>query len=240
MPVIKRLPMPTSRRKDGLLVHSRNVQSQCGEDGILEFIFSMILPPPVPETLRTCVEVGSWDGKHLSNSYNLLNRPAGLAGDAGVCAVGEWAGLLIEADAARSDEAAKFYAGRHAVRCITAMVGLDGNQSLDNLIRDHLPKESSDDIDFLSIDVDGEIHPPSLPLFLTASTNALHDAASADMTRHVPARLVSAERHPLLICVGIDYWIWEGLRLYRPKVVCIEFNPTIPYASLFSARDVVG
>jgi hypothetical protein len=27
---------------------------------------------------------------------------------------------------------------------------------------------------------------------------------------------------------GVDYWVWESLRNFRPKVVCIEFNPTIP------------
>lgn len=28
---------------------------------------------------------------------------------------------------------------------------------------------------------------------------------------------------------GNDYYIWESLRRYRPKVVIIEFNPTIPH-----------
>ena len=27
---------------------------------------------------------------------------------------------------------------------------------------------------------------------------------------------------------GNDYYIWESLNNYKPKVVCIEFNPTIP------------
>jgi len=27
---------------------------------------------------------------------------------------------------------------------------------------------------------------------------------------------------------GCDYWIWDSLVLYYPKVVCIEFNPTMP------------
>ena len=27
---------------------------------------------------------------------------------------------------------------------------------------------------------------------------------------------------------GADYWIFEGLQKYRPKVIVIEFNPTIP------------
>ena len=27
---------------------------------------------------------------------------------------------------------------------------------------------------------------------------------------------------------GMDYWILESLRKYKPKVICIEFNPSIP------------
>jgi hypothetical protein len=29
---------------------------------------------------------------------------------------------------------------------------------------------------------------------------------------------------------GVDYWIFESLTLFRPKIVCVEFNPTIPNA----------
>jgi hypothetical protein len=27
---------------------------------------------------------------------------------------------------------------------------------------------------------------------------------------------------------GLDYWVFESLKIYKPKVICIEFNPTIP------------
>ncbi len=37
---------------------------------------------------------------------------------------------------------------------------------------------------------------------------------------------------------GCDYHIWESLKSHRPKVVCIEFNPTIPNGLRFvQARD---
>lgn len=37
---------------------------------------------------------------------------------------------------------------------------------------------------------------------------------------------------------GVDYYIFESLREYRPKVICIEFNPTIPNVVDFvQARD---
>lgn len=32
---------------------------------------------------------------------------------------------------------------------------------------------------------------------------------------------------------GVDYWIWDSLSDHRPKVVCIEYNPTIPEAVSF-------
>jgi hypothetical protein len=37
---------------------------------------------------------------------------------------------------------------------------------------------------------------------------------------------------------GVDYHIFESLRTYRPKVICVEFNPTIPNTVDFvQARD---
>jgi len=37
---------------------------------------------------------------------------------------------------------------------------------------------------------------------------------------------------------GMDYWILKSLISYRPKVICIEFNPTIPNAvSFVQAND---
>lgn len=56
-------------KNDGLLDYRRNVTSQCGEDGIIEKIFEMI-----GARNKWCVEFGAYDGKHLSNSYNLINR----------------------------------------------------------------------------------------------------------------------------------------------------------------------
>ncbi len=37
---------------------------------------------------------------------------------------------------------------------------------------------------------------------------------------------------------GMDYFVWEGLRAFRPSVVVIEFNPTVPNDVLFvQAKD---
>jgi hypothetical protein len=32
---------------------------------------------------------------------------------------------------------------------------------------------------------------------------------------------------------GLDYHVWESLQLYRPTVVCIEFNPVVPNDVIF-------
>ena len=53
-----------------LLKYQSNVESQNGEDGILTHIFSIL--PPVEK--RYCVEFGAWDGKHLSNCFNLVHN----------------------------------------------------------------------------------------------------------------------------------------------------------------------
>lgn len=78
-----------------LLRHARDLTSQGGEDGILEELFRR-LPMPTDGLPRSCIEVGSWDGKWLSNTYSL-------------CALQGWRGLLIEADAHRSGQAAAMY-----------------------------------------------------------------------------------------------------------------------------------
>lgn len=39
---------------------------------------------------------------------------------------------------------------------------------------------------------------------------------------------------------GVDYWIWESLIAHRPKVVCIEYNPTIPEAVRFVQEKSMG
>mgnify|MGYP005990678903 CR=1 FL=1 len=84
-----------TKHSSPLLRHARDVTSQGGEDGILEELFRR-LPMPSDGFPRSCIEVGSWDGKWLSNTYSF-------------CAVQGWRGLLIEADAHRSDQAAAMY-----------------------------------------------------------------------------------------------------------------------------------
>ena len=140
--------------------HLRNVTSQCGEDGILEAVFQVL-----PGGERWCCEFGAWDGKHLSNTYNLLTNHG-------------WHGVMIEADARKCIELRQTYANNSRVIVLNGMVGFEGNNTLDKLLSNTpIPVN----FDLISIDIDGN-----------------------------------------------DYHVWAALQTYAPKVVVIEFNPTIP------------
>ena len=46
-----------------------------------------------------------------------------------------------------------------------------------------------------------------------------------------------------LLCIdvdGNDYHIWDATRLYRPKVVCIEYNPTVATGVAFVQKAKLG
>ena len=152
---------------------ARNRTSQHGEDGIIDRIFTL-LPLPKSRT-RFCVDVGAWDGKHLSNTYSLL-----CSDDPST----NWKGVLIEADRERFDELRALH-GPLGNSCVCEVVSCEANsnRSLPRILRRHSPKELPNDLDLISIDVD-----------------------------------------------GTDYWLLHDLfeAGFRPKVVLIEFNPTMP------------
>lgn len=160
-----------------LLKYAKNNTSQGGEDGILEYIFSLLEVYSLKEK-RMCVEVGAWDGKHLSNTYTLIHD----------C---NWGGVLFEANELRAAEMQFMYRDRDDVVCSSTAVSLVGNNSLSNLLQNH---GVAYDFDFISIDID-----------------------------------------------GADYFIWKSLHAcqYRPRVVCIEFNPTIPNHVFFVQEEDV-
>jgi hypothetical protein len=149
----------------------RSVTSQHGEDGIIEKVLEV-----TGDNNRWCVEFGSWDGIHLSNTYNLIKNK-------------DYSAVLIEGDRNRFQDLLKTFAGDRKVAAINAFVGFEADNNLDLLL------EATDipcDFDLLSIDIDGN-----------------------------------------------DYYVWECVRRYRPKVVVIEYNPTIPNSVEFvQQRDM--
>jgi len=139
-----------------ILQYKKNIYSQNGEDGIIEYIFKTL-----GVQKGTFIEFGAWDGKFLSNSYNLLEKY-------------QWDGIYIEGDAKKAADLKRNFHSRPGIDCVHAMVGFSDHDNLDTLIEAHSQKRA---FDFISIDVD-----------------------------------------------GYDYFIFEKIQKYLPKVICIEVN----------------
>src|SRR5262245_40976396 len=118
-----------------LSAHARNVESQCGEDGMLEHILSLL-----PERTHWCVEFGAWDGKHLSNTFNLMStNPSRRV-------------VLIEPHPTRFRDLQQHYPFRDRATFLNSFVGFTEQDSLDVLLaKTAIPQQ----YDLLSIDIDG-------------------------------------------------------------------------------------
>lgn len=113
-----------------LAQYERSVYSQKGEDGVLEHIFSIVLPGP-----KFAVDIGAADGVRGSNTRNLVVNHG-------------WAALLIERDEALSRRSAQAASSYPQVTAINACV----DRAIEALLRAHgVPR----DLDLLSIDIDG-------------------------------------------------------------------------------------
>lgn len=150
-----------------LKFYARKVTSQDGEDGIIEKIFETIGDENYSQW---CVEFGAWDGKHLSNTYNLIVNQG-------------WNSVLIEGEQDKFQELATTYANYPNVYTFNSMIGFSDEDNLESILsQTPIPK----DFGLISIDID-----------------------------------------------GCDYYIWESLTTYRPAVVVIEYNPTVPNDIIF-------
>ena len=139
---------------------AKNITSQNGEDGMLAEIFRRIA-----ETNRWCLEVGAWDGEHLSNTCQFWR-------DRG------WSAVLIECN---DESFAKLRVKTRDLAHVHAFhvrVTATGESSLDSLLRQAGAPQG---VDLVSIDIDGN-----------------------------------------------DYYLLESLRDFKPRVIIIEHNPTIP------------
>jgi len=119
---------------DTVMKFKKNIYSQNGEDGIIEYIFEKM-------NIKNgnFVEFGAWDGKHLSNTYKLFLE--------------NWEGIYIESDHKKFKLLIKNFEKEPRISCIKSNVGFDEHDNLDIIIEksNHLNKE----FDFISIDVDG-------------------------------------------------------------------------------------
>ena len=222
-----------------------------------------------------CSAAGAWDGKHLSNTHRLLKAsadssrqpdearaPTGAGQDDGIGgpSVGQWRGLLVEADQERISAAEAMYAELgHPQRCVHATAGLTAENGIDALIKAHAPDIPSVN----SANSDGA-HAASISVVtsMAATTVALDDSVTSSVASSPAASSscgsagsppaaavtatatttdtatatsdVSSEFALLSIDVdGIDYWLWEAVQAHAPLVVIIEHNPTIPNHVVF-------
>jgi hypothetical protein len=119
-----------------LLDFQENVYSQNGEDGILAEIIDRI-----GVTNEWFCEFGAWDGKHLSNTYRLLEK-------------GNWRGVMIEADEDKYSELEEL--SSHYPNSLTTFNKFvsfrEEKNRIDNILnQSDIPEKFG----ILSIDVDG-------------------------------------------------------------------------------------
>lgn len=176
--MIRTRKVRTLRTKKGLLQFARNIKSQHGEDGIISKLVEILLPNA---TDLFCVDIGAWDGIHLSNTYNLTFGSNASQWTGG--------GVFVEADKERFKALQDLYKTRKKYKCInTKVLCEERNQenSLSAILDAHdVPR----DLALISIDVD-----------------------------------------------GIDYWLLRSIlekNKYRPRIVVVEFNPTIPHSVIY-------
>src|ERR1043165_1797400 len=124
-------PMPTPQPP--LLQYEKNIASQAGEDGVVEFALGKL-----PACDKWCVEFGAWDGKYCSNTYALIQQR-------------DYTGVLIECDAERCARLSATHAEKRII-ALCRFVSFDGADTLDNILHGTpIPT----DFDLLSVDIDG-------------------------------------------------------------------------------------
>jgi hypothetical protein len=118
-----------------LINFRKNIFSQNGEDGIIEEIIKRL----ELKDLEVC-EFGAWDGKHLSNTFNLVKNFNAKA-------------VYIEGDKNKYQDLLKTAKEYPNILPINAFVSHKNDKnSLDNLLSPTFLKK---DFDILSIDIDG-------------------------------------------------------------------------------------
>ena len=126
------------KKKIKLIEYRKNIHSQNGEDGVLEEIFKRINVAS-SNNEKWCVEFGAWDGKHLSNTFHLVEQG--------------WNAVYIEGDKEKYQDLLETVKQYPKIKPINAMVGFEESDSnnLNNLL---IGTKIPEDFDLLSIDID--------------------------------------------------------------------------------------
>lgn len=112
----------------------KNVYSQNGEDGIIDYILNKI-----PDKDNWCCEFGAWDGKYLSNTFNLVHNK-------------NYNAVFIEGDYDKFSDLLNTSNSYNKIVPINSWVGVEGDELLDNILN---KTKIPNNFDILSIDVDG-------------------------------------------------------------------------------------
>lgn len=121
-----------------LLEFRRNVYSQNGEDGVIAEILRRLGAASADD--RWCVEFGAWDGKHLSNTFLLVESEG-------------WHAVYIEADPLRFQDLELTASHHGTVTALCSKVG--GEKGSGSALDDILATTACPpNYDLLSIDID--------------------------------------------------------------------------------------
>lgn len=113
--------------------YRRNITSQCGEDGVLERLLALL-----PDTPKTCLEVGAGDGVTLSNTNTLWSKKG-------------WRALLIEGEPLGVEMIERRAAGNPNVTAVCALIEPSGSNAIDAIVeRTNFPPH----LGVLSLDID--------------------------------------------------------------------------------------
>lgn len=121
-----------------LLEYRRNVYSQNGEDGILLEVLRRLGIDG--DGHHWCVEFGAWDGKHLSNTFNLVSSA-------------NWNAVYIEGESEKYSALEVTASKFPRIRPMLGMVGdgVPGGKGLDEYLA---TTEIPMDYELLSVDID--------------------------------------------------------------------------------------
>lgn len=113
----------------------KDVYSQTGEDGVIAKVLEIL-----PSRNKWCVEFGAWDGKHLSNTFNLVQNSG-------------YNVVLVEGDNTKYETLKRDYPYKDRAIVVGQFVGWTEDDNLDTILQQQQSVPA--DPDLLSIDVDG-------------------------------------------------------------------------------------